>query len=254
MSEVKNPITMIADVEITQKLRVKIKSGTTTSPPEVEIAGVGERGIGINAYLVAPDKNAAINTFNKSGSMEMVADGAISIGVNVYAAAAGKISATAVGDPIGKSVESATADGDIIEVIPYVAEGRSENVQGGTIAVTGNTDEYLIAPVSGKLTGIDFSGIDALAANDTNYITFSVINMGQAGSGSTAMLAATDINTTKATGGSALAANTKRSLTLHGTPANLDVVVGDRLRIRAAATGTLASTVTKPVYLLQFEE
>lgn len=70
--------------------------------------------------------------------------------------------------------------------------------------------------------------------------------------GSTALLAATDANTTKATGGTALSANTKRSLTLHGTAANLDVVAGDRLRIRAAASGTLANTVTFPTYLLRF--
>lgn len=37
-----------------------------------------------------------------------------------------------------------------------------------------------------------------------------------------------------------------------GTAANLDVVQGDRLRIRAAATGTLANTVTFPAYMLRF--
>jgi hypothetical protein len=65
-------------------------------------------------------------------------------------------------------------------------------------------------------------------------------------------LAATDANTTKATGGTALAANTARSLTLNGTAANLVVASGDRLRIRAAASGTLANTVTFPTYRLNF--
>jgi hypothetical protein len=97
-----------------------------------------------------------------------------------------------------------------------------------------------------------FSGVDALASNDTNFITFSITNLGLTGSGSAVMLAATDANTTKATGGTALVANAARTLTLNGTAANLVVAAGDRLRIRAAATGTLANTVTFPVYRLNF--
>lgn len=121
-----------------------------------------------------------------------------------------------------------------------------------TVATTGNTDFYVIVPNAGKLSSVDFSGVDALAASDTNYVTFSITNLGQAGSGSTAMLVATDANTTKATGGTAIAANTKRSLTLHGTAANLVVAAGDRLRVRVAATGTLANTVTFANLLLRF--
>ena len=63
---------------------------------------------------------------------------------------------------------------------------------------------------------------------------------------------ATTGNTTKATGGTALTANAARTLTLNGTAANLVVAAGDRLRIRAAATGTLANTVTFPVYRVNF--
>ena len=247
-------LTFYADVALAKALRVKIKSGSTTDPIEVELAGLGEAHIGTVLKPALVDKLVAVKPRNAKGTHEMVADGAISAGAVFYGAAAGKISATVAGAALGIAVEESTADGDIIEVFPFESEGRSEGIQGGTIAVTGNTDEYVIVPKTGKITGIDFSGIDALAANDTNYITFSVTNLGQAGAGSTAILAATDPNTTKATGGSALVANGKRSLTLHGTAANLDVVVGDRLRIRAAATGTLANTVTKPVYLLQFAE
>jgi hypothetical protein len=110
----------------------------------------------------------------------------------------------------------------------------------------------MIAPAAGVLTSALFSGVDALTANDTNYITFGITNLGQAGSGTAAMLAATDVNTTKATGGTGLAANTVRSLTLNGTAANLVVAAGDRIRIRATVSGTLANTVTFPVYRLTF--
>ena len=123
-----------------------------------------------------------------------------------------------------------------------------------TIATTGNTDGYIIAPITGNLLSVDFSATDALAASDTNYITFTITNLGQGGAGTTAILAATDANTTKATGGTAITADDKwaSGLTLNATPNNTQVVEGDRLRIRAAATGTLANTVTFPAYCLRF--
>lgn len=125
-------------------------------------------------------------------------------------------------------------------------------LETATITTTGNTDGYVIAPISGALVSIDFSGVDALATSDTNYITFTVTNLGQAGAGSTVMLGAVDGNTTKATGGTAISANTKRTLTLSTATSATEVAEGDRLRIRAAVTGTLANTVTFPVYLLRF--
>jgi hypothetical protein len=147
---------------------------------------------------------------------------------------------------INGSLDSATL------VNSNVRSGFSATQQGATITTTGNSDVFVIAPVSGVLSAAWFSGVDALAASDTNYITFTVTNLGTSGSGTAAMLAATDANTTKSTGGTALTANARRVLSLNGTAANLVVAAGDRLRIRAAATGTLANTVTFPVYMLNF--
>lgn len=122
-----------------------------------------------------------------------------------------------------------------------------------TIAVAaGNNDDYVIAPISGRVVSVDFSAVDALAASDTNYITWTITNLGQAGSGTTAMLAATDANTTKATGGTAISANTLRTLTPNSIGSNSEVTAGDRLLVRVAVTGTLANTVTFPSYLLKF--
>lgn len=151
----------------------------------------------------------------------------------------------------GTTLTGATLD-STTRVNSNLATGVQVSQQGATIATTGNGDVYVIAPQAGTLTSALFSGVDALAASDTNYITFTITNLGQAGAGSTAMLAATDANTTKTTGGTALSANTKRTLTLNGTAANLVVAAGDRLRLRAAATGTLANTVTFPVWQLTF--
>lgn len=151
----------------------------------------------------------------------------------------------------GTTITSAVVD-STTKSLSNIPSGLSASQQGATIATTGNGDVYVIAPAAGTLTSALFSGVDALAANDTNYVTFSITNLGQAGSGTAAMLAATDANTTKATGGTALAANTLRTLSLNGTAANLVVAAGDRIRIRAAASGTLANTVTFPVYRLNF--
>lgn len=252
MGKITNPLTMIASVELAQKLRVKIVSGTVTSPPEVALAGVGEAGIGVNDVLTAITKLAAVEPLNKNGTLEMVASGVIAEGADVFPAASGKISATAAGNALGKAIEAATADGDIIEVLIYPDPLHVNATPGTTsIATTGDTDEFVIASKSGTLVGVDFSSLAALAASDTNFITFEVTNLGQDGSGTDEMLAATDPNTTKATGGAALIANSRRQLVLSGTPANLAVVEGDRLRIRADTTGTLVGAVTRPVYSLK---
>jgi hypothetical protein len=149
----------------------------------------------------------------------------------------------------GTTITGAVID-STSKIASNVASGFSEMMQGATIATTGNSDVYVIADAAGVLTSARFSGTDALAASDTNYITFTITNLGTTGSGSTAMLAATDANTTKTTGGTALTANALRTLTLNGTASNLVVAAGDRIRARAAVTGTLANTVTFPVYNL----
>ena len=119
-----------------------------------------------------------------------------------------------------------------------------------TIATSaGTTSSYSSAPFAGVLIGAFFTGIDALAANNTNYVTFALTNISNSNA---AMLAASDANTSKATGGSALSANTKRELTLHGTAGNKVVAQGDRLKFDVVATGTLANTITVPTVMLVF--
>lgn len=116
------------------------------------------------------------------------------------------------------------------------------------IATTSTTDEYMIAAKTGKVTAIKLVSLSGLATHDSNYITPTVTNLGAAGSGTAALLAASDANTTKATGGSALTASVVRSWTLTSTAADLNVTEGDVLRIRATATGTLAGAVTRPLW------
>jgi hypothetical protein len=146
-------------------------------------------------------------------------------------AAAGSISRTELSSAAGvKTVQAVTA----------------------TQATTGAVSIDIFAPASGSVSGITFNGVDALAASDTNYITWTVTNRGQAGAGTTVVLDTNAVNTTKVTGGTAISANTNRTIALSGTAANLVVVAGDILRITSTATGTLANTVTLPKYFVTF--
>jgi hypothetical protein len=129
----------------------------------------------------------------------------------------------------------------------------TETVPVPTVATTGNTDAYFTCKYAGELLSAYFIATDALAQHGSNYITASLTNLGQAGAGTTVMLAATDANTTKTTTGAAVAAHTQRALTLTGTAASLIVAKNDRLRIRFAATGTLGNTVTGGVLALVFK-
>lgn len=111
----------------------------------------------------------------------------------------------------------------------------------GTTAVT------LVMPATGTLVGVYFVSKDALAAHDTNFVTFGVVNKSNSNA---AMLAATAANTTKVTGGTALTAYTPRSLTLNGTAANLVVALGQCLEFQVTGSGTLANTLTENCVLI----
>jgi hypothetical protein len=134
------------------------------------------------------------------------------------------------------------------------APTETVTVTSATIATTSTTIGYAVAPKTGALISVDFAGKDALTTSDSNYITWTITNLGQAGAGSTAMLATSPagINTTKVTGGTAITADGVYALTLSGTAGNLAVAQGDQLKITATATGTLANTVTFPRYQLRF--
>src|SRR5574343_1424989 len=71
-----------------------------------------------------------------------------------------------------------------------------------------------IMPFSGRLTAVNISDTTNVTASDSNYHTFTVVNKGAAGSGSTAMIATT---TSKATGTGAtgnITANVPKAATL----------------------------------------
>lgn len=102
-----------------EKRRVKIKSGTTTTPPEVEYADAGEQHIGITEADCASGGVVAVKLRTESGSCEGVAAEALAKGATLYGANDGKIQDTSSGSAIGVALEAATADGDVIEWVQF---------------------------------------------------------------------------------------------------------------------------------------
>jgi len=131
-------------------------------------------------------------------------------------------------------------------------------VHSATIATTGVTSMYFIAPYDMSIVSLYFAGGQGLVTSDTNYITWTMTNLGLDANGaaiSIAMLATTPagINTTKTTGGTAILSEQSRQLTLSGTANNLQVYRGQVILITATVTGTLANTVVFPVYMIVFQ-
>jgi hypothetical protein len=130
---------------------------------------------------------------------------------------------------------------------------HSFNIPSPTIGTAaGNYDTYCLSPEDGNLQSIEFSGVDALAGNDTNYITWTVTNLGRDGVGVVQMLAVDPANTTKLTGGKTMDAHDIIELLLSSDLRLLAVRAGDKLRIRATVTGTLANSITVPLYLVRY--
>lgn len=73
--------------------------------------------VGAAEYAVLQNAPVAVRLWNAGGTIHCIAAGAITAGNAVYAAALGKVEAT--GTLIkGYAMETATDDGDIIEVLP----------------------------------------------------------------------------------------------------------------------------------------
>lgn len=133
-----------------------------------------------------------------------------------------------------------------------VFSGRTNNIVQnlGTISATTSPLKIVaVVPRNGTITGVDLVVNTEITANDTNYWTFALTNKSTDGSGSTVLLAATDANTTKATGGIGLAAYDTTALTLTSTTANLNVSAGDVIVLTATKASSAANLVDLTVNL-----
>lgn len=88
-----------------------------------ELCGITERGIGYATRAGVSGDTVDVALHSKAGTIKVVAAAAISADAIVYSAASGKVSVSAsTAYPLGIAMEAATADGDVIEIMPLVGE------------------------------------------------------------------------------------------------------------------------------------
>ena len=94
-----------------------------------------------------------------------------------------------------------------------------------------NTNVF-IAPRDGTITAVTYATVTAITGANTNTRSESLVNKGQAGAGSTV------IATLQFDLGVNTVASDEKTITLSGTPANLNVVAGDVLQWQSTHIGT----------------
>ena len=117
------PKTYLAGEDLEAYRRVKIETGTTTTPPEVVYADAGEDCIGLTLYPVKDGDEVAVQGLAKDGTFLAEAADSFAVGADLYGAADGKVSDTSNGTAYFKALQAAGAAGDVVEICvhPFVA-------------------------------------------------------------------------------------------------------------------------------------
>lgn len=128
-----------------------------------------------------------------------------------------------------------------------------ESNSATAIATTGTTSAYITAPETSRVSSVAFAGSTGHGSSSTDFITFQIVNLGQAGAGTIQLLHGS--STTKGTdagGLGGLGTNTTYPLTLSATVSNLSVAKNDRMKLDATVSGTLSNTITLPSWIVTF--
>lgn len=123
--------TFTAGEALEQYRRVKIKSGTTTTPPEVEYADAGEVAIGYTTHAVSSGCLISVKTLNYPGTRIAIAADSFAVDADLYSANDGKVSDSASGSVIAKAVQAASADLDEVEITDYAVLSTT----AGTVSI-----------------------------------------------------------------------------------------------------------------------
>lgn len=139
-------------------LRVKISSSGTISTAAATDFAIGT----IEAIASgATDTPKPVRLRSAEGTVKMVANGAIAKGALVYGAAGGKVSATDNGNLEGIAFDSASADGDVIEVMRIAGGGPlpASLTDYGTVIMSAK-----VAPITDNTGGTASSTAAAITA------------------------------------------------------------------------------------------
>ena len=123
-----------AGAAIGANLRVVLSSGVLAAAGATD----SELGTLLDASFASGDMRT-VRLTSAQGTTKMVAAGAISLNADVWGAASGKINDVANGNYIGKALEAATADGDVIEVLRLPRQA-----DGSTLSVVAKTADYTV--------------------------------------------------------------------------------------------------------------
>lgn len=133
-------------VAIAAHARVKHTAGAAT----VEVAGAGEQHIGYNEFYCPASGQATVILLNYPGTVEAIATEILALGATLYGAASGGVKDTSDGSAIGIALEAATANGDIIEVLPF----HVLSTTAGTVSIADAGTYTAEATVEGALQEI----------------------------------------------------------------------------------------------------
>lgn len=164
---------------LSKAIRVVLSAGNLAA------AGASDIAIGTMEYrALAGDEVGTVRLRTASGTQLMVASGAISANAAVYAAASGKVAGSGT-ILIGIALEAATADGDIIEVLPGPNTDISAvNIQTLTAAADNLTGSQITAGTGRvNVTGVttnanDWINLPAIASVPFGWTIIICCNAG----------------------------------------------------------------------------
>jgi len=137
---------MQANATLGQFLRVAM-----LSTGKVALAAAGQMGVGTTENpATAADQFIAVRLNTAEGSRKVVANGAITRGALVYCAASGKVGSSGT-VAYGVALEAATADNDIIEVMPFNCDpGAVRSLRVRTTTANVNAGSTLLPAIAGR--------------------------------------------------------------------------------------------------------
>jgi hypothetical protein len=147
--------TFTAGEALAEKRNVRIKTGTTTTPPEVVYADAGEDGIGVTEFAVAITEPVTVKLWSNSGTfeVEVAVSAAIAKGTVLYAANDGKLSDASIGSVAAVALEDGVT-GQQIEVYPQSKKSTTAalvSILDSLGLITAGTVEAALAEI---MTGI----------------------------------------------------------------------------------------------------
>ena len=135
--------TFQAGEDLEANRRVKVETGTTTTPPEVVYADAGEAYIGLTMSKESDGDAIAVQV----RTYLAVAADTFSIAATLYGAADGKVSDSSNGTAQFVALEAATAAGDIVEVASIdmvsTTAGTVSIADSGTFTATATVEAAL---------------------------------------------------------------------------------------------------------------